>query len=94
MLLIFALTTTYSVICPLIAPFGLLYLFMKHLVDRYNIYYAYKVDIFSLLSEGKILENSVLIIKGSHVFWHCSFVILVNIYYLITSFCVSSLNMM
>jgi hypothetical protein len=48
MLLIFALTTTYSVICPLVAPFGLFYLFMKHLVDRYNIYYAYKVDVFSL----------------------------------------------
>ena len=45
MLLIFALTATYSVICPLIAPFGLFYMIMKHLVDRYNIYYAYKVGI-------------------------------------------------
>ena len=43
MLLIFALTATYCVVCPLIAPFGLFYMVMKHLVDRYNIYYAYKV---------------------------------------------------
>jgi len=42
MLLIFALTVSYSVICPLITPFGLFYLIMKHGVDRYNIYFAYK----------------------------------------------------
>ena len=42
MLLIFALTVSYSVICPLIAPFGLFYIIMKHGVDRYNIYFAYK----------------------------------------------------
>ena len=32
----------YSVICPLITPFGLFYMIMKHGVDRYNIYFAYK----------------------------------------------------
>jgi len=42
LLLIFALTVSYSVICPLIAPFGLFYMIMKHGVDRYNIYFAYK----------------------------------------------------
>ncbi len=42
MLLIFALTSAYAVVCPLITPFGLFYLIMKHLVDRYNLYYAYK----------------------------------------------------
>ena len=42
MLLIFALTASYSVICPLITPFGLFYMIMKHGVDRYNIYFAYK----------------------------------------------------
>jgi len=42
LLLIFALTVSYSVICPLITPFGLFYMIMKHGVDRYNIYYAYK----------------------------------------------------
>ena len=42
MLLIFALTVAYGVVCPLITPFGLFYLIMKHGVDRYNLYYAYK----------------------------------------------------
>ena len=32
----------YGVVCPLITPFGLFYLIMKHGVDRYNLYYAYK----------------------------------------------------
>ncbi|CAG2057542.1 unnamed protein product, partial [Timema podura] len=41
MLLIFAMTVTYSLSCPLITPFGLLYMCMKHLVDRYNLYFAY-----------------------------------------------------
>ncbi|XP_065225724.1 calcium permeable stress-gated cation channel 1 [Planococcus citri] len=41
MLLIFALTVVYSLSCPLITPFGLLYMLMKHFVDRYNIYFAY-----------------------------------------------------
>ena len=35
MLLIFALTSAYAVVCPLITPFGLFYLVMKHLVDRW-----------------------------------------------------------
>jgi hypothetical protein len=42
MLLIFALSVAYGVVCPLITPFGLFYLIMKHGVDRYNLYYAYK----------------------------------------------------
>ena len=42
MLLVFALTVSYSVICPLITPFGLFYFLIKHAVDRYNIYFAYK----------------------------------------------------
>ncbi|XP_067007803.2 calcium permeable stress-gated cation channel 1 isoform X2 [Anabrus simplex] len=41
MLLIFAMTVIYSLPCPLITPFGLLYMILKHLVDRYNLYFAY-----------------------------------------------------
>ena len=37
MLLVFALTVSYSVICPLITPFGLFYFIIKHGVDRYEI---------------------------------------------------------
>ncbi|XP_062863115.1 calcium permeable stress-gated cation channel 1 [Trichomycterus rosablanca] len=38
---ILSVSMTYSITCPIIAPFGLLYLILKHMVDRYNIYYAY-----------------------------------------------------
>ncbi|KAK3881006.1 hypothetical protein Pcinc_014521 [Petrolisthes cinctipes] len=41
MLLNFAMTIIYSVSCPLITPFGVLYLALKHLVDKYNIYFVY-----------------------------------------------------
>lgn len=36
------LYVSYIVICPLITPFGLFYMIMKHGTDRYNIYFAYK----------------------------------------------------
>ncbi|XP_066537235.1 calcium permeable stress-gated cation channel 1 [Hoplias malabaricus] len=38
---IFSVSMTYSITCPVIVPFGMLYLILKHMVDRYNIYYAY-----------------------------------------------------
>uniref|UniRef100_A0A8C4ZLH2 Transmembrane protein 63C n=1 Tax=Gadus morhua TaxID=8049 RepID=A0A8C4ZLH2_GADMO len=38
---IVAVSMTYSITCPIIMPFGLLYVVLKHMVDRYNIYYAY-----------------------------------------------------
>ncbi|XP_015604839.1 CSC1-like protein 2 [Cephus cinctus] len=41
LLLVFTMTTVYSVACPLITPFGLLYLLVKHLVDRHNLCFAY-----------------------------------------------------
>ncbi|KAK7863628.1 hypothetical protein R5R35_006165 [Gryllus longicercus] len=41
MLLIFAMTVVYSLSCPLITPFGVLYMLLKHSVDRYNLYFAY-----------------------------------------------------
>ncbi|XP_074652654.1 mechanosensitive cation channel TMEM63B-like isoform X2 [Tubulanus polymorphus] len=41
MLCIFAVIIVYSIPCPLIVPFGLVYLCLKHVVDRYNIYFAY-----------------------------------------------------
>ncbi|KAJ7990709.1 hypothetical protein DPEC_G00289730 [Dallia pectoralis] len=38
---IYSVSMAYSITCPIIVPFGLLYLILKHIVDRYNIYYAY-----------------------------------------------------
>lgn len=47
MLTVFTITLSFSVVCPLIVPFGLFYFIMKHIIDRYNIYFCYvstKVD--------------------------------------------------
>ncbi|XP_062851933.1 CSC1-like protein 2 isoform X2 [Trichomycterus rosablanca] len=38
---VFTVVMAYSIICPIIVPFGLMYMLLKHLVDRYNMYYAY-----------------------------------------------------
>lgn len=37
LLLVFTMTTVYSLACPLITPFGLLYLVVKHLVGFNNV---------------------------------------------------------
>lgn len=41
LLLVFTMTTVYSVSCPLITPFGLMYMLVKHVVDRHNLCFAY-----------------------------------------------------
>nr|XP_058912991.1 calcium permeable stress-gated cation channel 1 isoform X2 [Kogia breviceps] len=41
MLNVFSVVMAYSITCPIIVPFGLLYLCMKHVTDRYNMYYSY-----------------------------------------------------
>ncbi|CAB0033574.1 unnamed protein product [Trichogramma brassicae] len=41
LLLVFTMTTVYSLACPLITPFGLLYMLIKHVVDRHNLCFAY-----------------------------------------------------
>ena len=41
MMLIFAMTVMFSLSCPLITPFGLLYFILKHLVDRHNLAFVY-----------------------------------------------------
>ncbi|XP_034040196.1 CSC1-like protein 2 isoform X2 [Thalassophryne amazonica] len=41
MMCVFTVVMTYSIICPIIVPFGLMYMLLKHLADRYNMYYAY-----------------------------------------------------
>lgn len=40
-LLIFAMVVIYSMSCPIITVAGLIYMIIKHLIDRYNIYYVY-----------------------------------------------------
>ncbi|XP_060919671.1 CSC1-like protein 2 isoform X2 [Labrus mixtus] len=41
MMNVFTVVMAYSITCPIIVPFGLMYMLLKHLVDRYNMYYAY-----------------------------------------------------
>ena len=41
MMLIFAMVVMFSMSCPLITPFGLLYFVLKHLVDRHNLAFVY-----------------------------------------------------
>ncbi|XP_066132700.1 calcium permeable stress-gated cation channel 1 isoform X1 [Saccopteryx bilineata] len=41
MMNVFSVVMAYSITCPIIVPFGLLYLCMKHITDRYNMYYSY-----------------------------------------------------
>lgn len=40
-LCVFTVIMAYSIICPIIVPFGLLYMMLKHLVDKYNMYFAF-----------------------------------------------------
>nr|XP_057913393.1 CSC1-like protein 1 [Doryrhamphus excisus] len=40
-LCVFTVIMAYSVICPIIVPFGLLYMMLKHLVDKHNLYFTY-----------------------------------------------------
>lgn len=46
-LLVFTIVATNCIGCPLIVPFGLLFMVLKHLVDRYCIYYLYHTPIIS-----------------------------------------------
>ncbi|KAJ8923776.1 hypothetical protein NQ315_010358 [Exocentrus adspersus] len=58
-LLIFTVSTVYSLTCPLITPFGLLYLGLKHLVDKYNIYYVYRP--ITMSEEGQQIHGDAVI---------------------------------
>ncbi|XP_068198301.1 CSC1-like protein 1 isoform X2 [Antennarius striatus] len=40
-LCVFTVIMAYSIACPVIVPFGLLYMVLRHLVDKHNIYFAY-----------------------------------------------------
>ncbi|XP_044025397.1 CSC1-like protein 1 isoform X2 [Siniperca chuatsi] len=40
-LCVFTVIMAYSIICPIITPFGFLYMMLKHLVDKHNLYFVY-----------------------------------------------------
>ncbi|KAK9890089.1 hypothetical protein WA026_008899 [Henosepilachna vigintioctopunctata] len=57
-LLIYTVSTVYSLSCPLITPFGLLYLTLKHFVDKYNIYYVYRP--ITMCGEGQAIHGDAV----------------------------------
>lgn len=57
-ILIYTISVTYSLVCPLITPFGLLYLIMKHIGDRHNLYFAYRPSYMGI--EGRHIHISAI----------------------------------
>ncbi len=49
-LLVFTMSTVYSVACPLIMPFAMVYICLKHFGDRHNLYFAYGPS--NMISQG------------------------------------------
>lgn len=93
-LLIFAMVVTYSVSCPLITVAGLVYMVIKHLIDRYNIYYVYNpskinskihstaimfVHIAFLMMQAQIFTVTLVRTGYSRVFGLALFVFLLSL---------------
>lgn len=93
-LLIFAMVVTYSLSCPLISVAGLVYMGIKHLIDRYNIYYVYNpskinsnihstaimfVHIAFLMMQAQIFTVTLVRTGYSRIFGLALFVFLVSL---------------
>ncbi|XP_054987300.1 calcium permeable stress-gated cation channel 1 isoform X2 [Sorex araneus] len=75
MMNVYTVVITYSVTCPIIVPFGLLYLFMKHATDRYNMYYTYvPTKLNEQIHKAAVKQAIVAPILG--IFWMLFFSIL------------------
>ncbi|OWR43839.1 hypothetical protein KGM_206398 [Danaus plexippus plexippus] len=64
-LAIFSITMVYSLACPLIAPFGLIYFVLKHIGDKHNLYFAYGPCDMSGVGGGRIHATAVRLIRIS-----------------------------
>lgn len=62
---IFSITMVYSLACPLISPFGLVYLLFKHVGDKHNLYFAYGPSDMSGVGGGRIHATAVRLIRMS-----------------------------
>ncbi|XP_030372439.1 CSC1-like protein 2 [Scaptodrosophila lebanonensis] len=65
--LVFTISIVYSVFCPLIMPFAMLYICFKHFVDRHNLYFAYGPSNMISRHGGKIHSTAVTMTKFSVV---------------------------
>ncbi|KAJ7357865.1 Transmembrane protein 63C [Desmophyllum pertusum] len=52
MLVIFSVMVVYCITCPLVTPFGLLYMALKHLVDRYNLYFNHRAPAYKYVDSA------------------------------------------
>ncbi|CAH2050893.1 unnamed protein product, partial [Iphiclides podalirius] len=64
-LAIISITIVYSLACPLISPFGLVYLLLKHVGDKHNLYFAYGPSDMSGVGGGRIHAAAVRMIRVS-----------------------------
>lgn len=64
-ILIFTMCTVYSVICPLIMPFAMVYITLKHFGDRHNLYFAYGPSNMISQGGGRIHSTAVTMTKFS-----------------------------
>ncbi|XP_037952355.1 calcium permeable stress-gated cation channel 1 [Teleopsis dalmanni] len=65
--LVFTISIVYSVFCPLIMPFAMIYICLKHFVDRHNLYFAYGPSNMISRNGGKIHSTAVTMTKFSVV---------------------------
>lgn len=66
-ILIFTMATVYSLACPLITPFALIYLLLKNFNDKHNLYFAYGPSHMVSQGGGKIHSTAVTMTKFSVV---------------------------
>lgn len=65
--LVFTISIVYSVFCPIIMPFAMIYICFKHFVDRHNLYFAYGPSNMISRNGGKIHSTAVTMTKFSVV---------------------------
>lgn len=65
--MVFTMATVYSLACPLITPFALLYLILKNFNDKHNLYFAYGPSHMVSQGSGKIHSTAVTMTKFSVV---------------------------
>ncbi|KFB46251.1 hypothetical protein ZHAS_00014252 [Anopheles sinensis] len=68
MVMVFTTSMVYSLACPLIMPFAMVYISLKHFVDKHNLFFAFAPsNMISQGSGGKIHSTAVTMTKFSVV---------------------------
>lgn len=63
--MLFTMSTVYSIVCPLIMPFAMIYILLKHFGDRHNLYFAYGPSNMISQGGGRIHSTAVTMTKFS-----------------------------